>query len=71
MNGKKAKIRIYKSAEISACKGALKKSEKNASKKFQSEALMWFCKNKIVLLTFHGVILKSGNVKKINFLFRL
>ena len=40
MNGKKAKICIYKSAEISAWAGALKKTEKNASKKFHSEALM-------------------------------
>ena len=71
MNWKKAEICIYKSVEFSACKGALKKTEKNVSKKFHSEALIWFCKNKIVLLTFHGVIWKSGNVKKINFLFRL
>ena len=70
MNGKKAKICIYKSAEISAWAGALKKCKKNASKKFQSEGLMWFCK-KIVLLTFHGVILKSEIVQKNTFLFRL
>ena len=39
MIGKKAKICIYKSAEISAWAGALKKCEKNVPKKFQSEGL--------------------------------
>jgi len=48
-----------------------KNTKKTFQKKFQSEALISFCKNKIVLLTFHGVILKSGNVKKHIFLFRL